>query len=427
MVGLEESEGQLSGQVLTPHPPQDSLRGREESASHSETGPSLGWMIRPINEQVFFEQYWEKQPLVVKRSRPDYFGSLLSLDEVDRLITTLDLRYPTITLKNAEQLVAAEDYTVQGDSIDVAKVYQLFEKGSTITLAYLDTRVPTLAALCRSLESEFSFPFQANVYLTPARAKGAKYHYDSHDVFVLQVAGSKRWTLYGTPVELPLRGQDFDAAVHERGEPTLEFELEAGDFAYIPRGVVHDASSGEPTSLHITVGVLHVTWTDLLLESVADVSLNDPAFRKALCPGFARQDFNPAQAREIFRELLQRVAAQSDLDAMLERFADEFISLCPPLLRGQMSQITNLDRVTVNTVVGARKGAISQVRTGREATTVDCYGRKISFPVHVTEAVRFALSNFKFAVCELPGDLDEAGKVTLVRRLIREGLVVVLA
>lgn len=384
-------------------------------------------MISPVSKQVFFEEYWEKQPLVVKRALPDYFGSLLSLDEVDRIITTLGLRYPTITLKNADQPVTSDDYTVGGDAIDVAKVYRLFEEGSTIALAYLDTAVQTLAALGRGLESEFSFPFQTNVYLTPARAKGAQHHYDSHDVFVLQVAGSKHWTIYGTPVELPLRGQDFDPSAHERGEPTLEFKLEPGDFAYIPRGVVHDARSDETTSLHITVGVLHYTWVELLLESMAQVSLNDPAFRKALSPGFARRDFDRKQARETFRELLQRFSAKSDLDAMLDRFADEFISSCPPLLRGQLGQIANLDRINRDTVVGARTGVISQVRTDGEVTTVGCYGREIAFPVYVTDAIQFALNSSRFTVCELPGDLDEPGKLTLVRRLIREGLLRVVA
>jgi hypothetical protein len=36
---------------------------------------------------------------------------------------------------------------------------------------------------------------------------------------------------------------------------------------------------------------------------------------------------------------------------MLDR-ADEFVSLCPPLLRGQLGQIANLDRVAIDTVVG---------------------------------------------------------------------------
>jgi ribosomal protein L16 Arg81 hydroxylase len=382
-------------------------------------------MISPVRKQVFFEQYWEKQPLVVKRHNLDYFGSLLTLDEIDRVITTLGLRYPTVALKNADQAVTSEDYTVQGDLIDVAKVYQLFEQGSTITLAYLDTVVETLAALGRNLEKEFSFPFQTNVYLTPARAKGAKHHYDSHDVFVLQIAGSKHWTMYGTPVKLPLRGQDFDPLLHERGEPTLEFELEAGDCVYIPRGVIHDARSGETSSLHITVGVLQWTWTDLLLEAIAEVSLNDPVFRKALPPGFARQEFSRERTREIFRELLTRLSAKCDLDPILDRFTDEFMSLCPPLLRGQLEQLANLDRVALDTVVGARTGVISHVRTSREATMVDCYGREITFPAHATEAIRFALSKSKFAVCELPDDFDDASKLTLVRRLIREGLLMV--
>jgi ribosomal protein L16 Arg81 hydroxylase len=398
-----------------------------ELVSPSGFRPSLQWLINPVSKEVFFEEYWEKQPLVVKRNQPNYFSSLLSLDEVDRVITTLDLRYPNVTLKNADREITADDYTLRGDSLDVAKVYQLFGEGSTITLAYLDTVIPTLASLCRNLESEFSFPFQTNAYLTPAGAKGAKHHYDTHDVFVLQVVNSKQWTTYGTPLELPLAGQDFDSTIHERGAPTLGFELDAGDIAYIPRGVVHDARSGEDVSLHITVGVLSYTWADLLLEAAADLSLNDLAFRKALPPGFARQEFDRAQARETFGNLLQQLSAKSNLDAILDRFVDEFISTCPPLLRGQMAQMATLDRLTIDSVVGARTNAVSHLRTDGESTSVDCYGRKLTFPVHASEAVRFALSNSQFVVWKLPGDLDDKGKLTLVRRLIREGLLVALS
>jgi ribosomal protein L16 Arg81 hydroxylase len=306
----------------------------------------------------------------------------------------------------------------------VARVYQLFGEGSTITLAYLDTLVATLASFCRGLESEFNFPFQANAYVTPAGGQGARHHYDTHDVFVLQVVNSKQWTAYGTPVELPLREQDFDSSLHERGAPTLQFQLEAGDVAYIPRGVVHDARSGEEISFHITVGVLSYTWIDLLLELAADASLKDPAYRKALPPGFARQEFDRAPARETFRSLLQQLSAKSNFDAVLDRFVDEFISACPPLLRGQMTQMATLDRLTMDSVVGMRTGVLSHLRTDGDSASVDCYGRRITFPVHATQAVRFALSNSEFVVRDLPGDLDDAGKLVLVRRLIREGLVV---
>src|ERR1035438_5783433 len=61
-----------------------------------------------------------------------YFNSLLSLDEVDRVITTLDRRYPDISLKNAVREITSSDYTVHDDVLDIARVYQLFEEGCTI-------------------------------------------------------------------------------------------------------------------------------------------------------------------------------------------------------------------------------------------------------------------------------------------------------
>jgi len=403
-------------------PPATSTQTRGGGVRRSPVQPSLEWLIDPISKQEFFECYWEKQPLVVIRDKPAYFASLLSLDEVDRVITTLDRRYPDIVLKNSNRDITADDYTVNGDSLDVAKAYQLFEEGSTITLAYLDTVVPALTSFCRNMENEFSFPFQTNVYLTPDRAQGAKYHYDTHDVFVLQVEGSKHWTIYGTPVELPLSEQDFDPKIHARGEPTLEFELKAGDMAYVPRGVVHDARSTKAVSLHITAGVLAYTWTDLLLELVADVGLHEPALRKALPPGFARQDFDPEQAREILRNLWQVVSAKSDLAGALDRFANEFVSKCPPPLRGQMAQIAALDRLSMDSVVGVRAGAIFRLKTDGDSAALECSGRQITFPLHALEAASFALGHPKITVRDLPGGLDDAGKLTLVRRLIREGL-----
>ncbi|PYV25589.1 MAG: hypothetical protein DMG24_08925 [Acidobacteria bacterium] len=414
----------LSGLPSDIHRPGSSSESGEKFVRPPGAAPSLEWLLGPISKKVFFEDYWEKKPLVVRRSKPNYFSSLLSLDEVDRVLTTLDRRYPDVTLKNANGKVSGDDYTAGGDSLDVAKVYQLFEAGSTITLAYIDTVVPALASLCRSLESEFSSPFQTNVYLTPAGAQGAKHHYDTHDVFVLQVVGAKKWIIYGTPVELPLRGQDFDSSVHARGAPTLEFKLEPGDTAYVPRGIVHDARSTDEVSLHITAGILGYTWTDLLLELVSDVCLSDPAFRKALPPGFAGNEFDRALGRETLRKLLQKVSAQSNFDLILDRFIDEFISKSPPLLRGQIAQMAALDRVKIDSVVGARGGVISHLRTSGESTSVDCYGRTITFPSHASEAVRFALSKSEFVVRELPGDLDDSGKLALVRRLIREGLAV---
>lgn len=399
----------------------------EEQATPSSVTPTLPWLIDPCSPREFFENYWEKQTRVVKRNQPDYFRSLLSLGEVDRVLTTLDRRYPDITLKNASREITASDYTVHGDSLDVARVYQLFEEGTTIALSFLDTVVPALKLFCRTLESELSHPFQTNVYLTPPRAQGAKPHYDTHDVFVLQVTGSKHWTIYGTPVELPLSGQEFDASVHELGAPSLEFVLEAGDVAYIPRGVVHDAHCTDVVSLHITAGVLRYTWADLLVETVAYASLHDPAFRKALPMGFAHSEFDRVQALETLRNLLERASTKPNFEAALESFVDKSLSSGPPLLMGQMAQLAAIESLTFDDVAGARPGINYRLQTDKTSALLDCFGRKITFPCHAAEALRFALNHGSFMIRDLPGDLDDAGKLTLVRRLIQEGLVVALS
>ena len=392
-----------------------------------ESPASIEWLINPVNPENFFNEYWEKQPLVVRRAQHEYFAPLLSLNDVDRVITTLSLTSSNITIKNAEREVRIADYTATSGALDVAAVYQLFHEGSTIVLALLDNVLAPLAWLCRGLEAELNFPLQANVYLTPAHGQGAKHHYDTHDVFVLQIVGSKRWAMYGTPVELPMGNQDFDPKVHARGAPSMEFELEPGDLAYIPRGIVHDARSSEQLSLHITVGVLCYRWADLLLEFVAESTLRDAALRRGLPPGFARNESARCQAQQVFASLVRRFATDSDCGPLLNRFADQWVSACPPLLSGQMDQIELLNKISIGSVVGARSGAVFRIESGVGSTTVHAFARKLTFPAYVDAPLKFALNHSRFSIRDLHGNLDDNGKLVLVRRLVREGLMVVLA
>jgi mannose-6-phosphate isomerase-like protein (cupin superfamily) len=388
----------------------------------------LAWLLDPVPPQRFLREFWEERPLVVRRARPDYFGELLTLDDIDRVLTTLDRRYPDVVVKHVGRDIAASDYTIDGTTIDVAKLYQLFEEGATLSLAFLDTVLPSLERFCREIEVELSMPLQANVYLTPPNEQGADVHYDTHDVFVLQVSGSKQWTLYDAPVPLPLTGQVFNPDVHSPGAPTQEFELGAGDVLYIPRGWMHQARTTSATSLHITVGVLRYTWADLLLELVSRAALEEPAFRKALPVGFARERFDRAPARETLRGLLLdlQTRADADADAVLDHFVDRFIADCPPLLRGQMRQLELLKDLTLETALGARPGTVHRLRREDAKVIVESHGRRITFPAYAEEAVAFAVARPRYRLRELPGGLDEAGRLALGRRLIRDGLVSIL-
>jgi hypothetical protein len=120
---------------------------------------------------------------------------------------------------------------------------------------------------------------------------------------------------------------------------------------------------------------------------------------------------------------LTAAADASDFDAVLDGFVERFLGRCPPVLNGQIEQLRALDTLTANSAAGARQGLVYRLEAGASTETIEIYGRRISFPSRAGQAVRFALNHARFLVRDLPGNLDDAGKITLVRRLIREGLV----
>lgn len=383
---------------------------------------TLGWLIHPLDPDRFLTESWERAPAVVHRGQPDYFASLLTLDDIDRVITTLRLYHPDVGLVDAARTIEPQDFTDGDGLIDVVRVYQHHADGATIILPQLHTRLESLAAFCRGMEAEFSAHFQTNIYLTPPHAKGFKSHYDNHDVFVVQVLGSKDWKIYDTPITLPFRGQRFEKEMYQPGEVTQTFTLRAGDVAYVPRGVMHDAESTDETSLHITLGVLSRTWTDLLLEALPAVALQDPEFRCSLPPGFARPDFDRSTAHATFRRLMQSIVERASLDDVYDEFVDTFVNSRQPLLRGQMDQIARLPGLTLETPCGARPDLILRFIETEAGLAVRSYGHEITLPPHAAEPAKFALSCPRCRPADLPGDLDDDGKLVLVRRLVREGL-----
>src|SRR5690348_10132623 len=134
----------------------------------------LAWLLDPVPPSEFLRDCWEQRPRLVHRSRPDYFRELLTLDDIDRVLTTLDRRYPDVLVKRAGHEFTATDYTVDGSRLDVARLFQLFAEGATLTLAFLDTVLPSLERFCREVEEELSMPLQANVYLTPPDRKSTR-------------------------------------------------------------------------------------------------------------------------------------------------------------------------------------------------------------------------------------------------------------
>lgn len=386
------------------------------------------WTIAPVGRDDFFRNSFEKRHLVIRRGQADYYADLLSTGDIDWALTTLGLSVPEVNVVRADANITPADFAYESGLVDPVAANRLFCEGATIIMSNLQERLPKLADFCRALEKTFSARVQTNIYMTPAHSQGFKAHYDGHDVLVLQIEGTKEWRIYDTPVALPLQDQGFDPHNVPIGEETDRFVLEPGDMVYVPRGLTHDAISTDQTSLHITTGLMTRSWADLLTEAVRMMAHDDVAFRKALPPGFTNDGFDASGAQTIFAALLGKIASAS-MEPLLNEFRNDFIDTRLPRAHGQMAQLTKLGALGPDSVLCARPNLIYRIadipgKNGAEDTVaVSCQGAVISLPAYAHTPLAFALSGPKFQLKDLPGDLDEAGCAVLVRRLIREGLV----
>src|SRR3954470_6466439 len=299
---------------------------------------ALGFLIAPVTPEAFLGRYYEREALVNVRNEPDRYADLLTLQILDDFINSADLREGMIDLTSQKNRISRDAYIDESGRVSRIAVAEEYLDGATIILPQFHESIFKLGEFCRAVEEIFSCHVQTNIYLTPSGNQGFPIHYDNHDVFVMQVSGAKAWRLYGSPVETPFRGERFEVGRHEPGEVTQEFTLNPGDCVYVPRGMMHDAQNvGEDPSLHITVGLITKTWADLLLESISELALTSPEFRRSLPAGFAGRSFDREAARAHFELLRSEIADKAGMDGAFDLLADNFIRGRRPNVAGIVS------------------------------------------------------------------------------------------
>lgn len=390
------------------------------------TFPTLARILDPVPAEAFLRDHWERAPLVLLRDRPRAFGPLLSLADIDRYLGANDLHHPAVSLVDHRRKIAPEEYTFPSGLLDAVKLFKLYDAGATMVFAQLEAHHQPLFECVRALEHDLSTRFQANVYLTPPSAQGFHPHYDSHDVIVAQVEGTKRWMLYDQAIDTPLRRQEFDPAVTACGPLSREFDLGPGDALYIPRGLMHDARTAEAGghSLHVTFGALFTSWTELLAEALGRWALADVHGRRSLPPGFARDEAPTPAARAYLADALRRFAdaAEADADGLFAHFARDLVGTRHARLPGQFAQLAGLGALTLDSPVGVRPGVVHRVELDGERVTLSSNGTALTFPAHAADALRYAVHHERYTARELPTTLDDAGRMVLIRKLIREGV-----
>ncbi len=282
------------------------------------------------------------------------------------------------------------------DVVDPVKVRDQIADGATVVLQSLQRTWPPIARFAAALERDIGHTVQANAYLTPATSTGLRPHCDGHDVIVLQIWGSKRWTVDGLGT----------------------FDLGPGDTLYIPAGTEHVAETGDEPSLHLTIGILRRTYRTVIERLLKDCDGLDRPL-----PLGSTDDRGPLEdgLRDALARAVDHLAAvdvERSSELLARRRSRRF-------REGTVYSVLVSDRVDERTTVALDDPEMVLVDDGDDRVRLVLGDRTLDLPRHT----RAALCRIQTGVPVLVGDLDglnTTSRIVLARRLVREGVLAVI-
>jgi ribosomal protein L16 Arg81 hydroxylase len=378
-------------------------------------------LLAPVRPEDFFRKHWEREPLHLSRGDTHYYDPILTNGDLETIISSSDLRYPAIQLARDGSYLAPEAYTKNikhgSESFngvpDLGQIQSEYRSGATVVLPALQRTWPPLRQVCVALENEFSHPVHANAYLTPGDSPGFTPHYDTHEVFVLQIAGTKRWRVFEPPLPLPHRTQSFSPIGYALPAPMLELELRPGDLLYLPRGFVHAANTMHGHSAHVTVGITVFTWVELIAE-LAHAAKEIPALRAALPPGFtAREELKKTLQQNLF-QFLDLLRANVDGERLIEGFLQKARST---RVRPQQAFNSDARVIGLQTRFKTPDAGSYRVSIEQRGVVMEFAGKKFVLPEKIRVTIDEMCKRQSFCLEGLSGPLDNEGKLTLARYL----------
>lgn len=427
------------------------MEGARRAVPKQADRPALRRCIA-VTPEIFGERHWARAPLLSSATDiasasnilgsgdvPTGFTDLLTLDDVDELVSRRGLRTPFLRMAKNGNVIDAKRFTRGGgagaeigDQVDGDRVLSSFADGATLVLQGLHRVWPPVVDFGARLSADLGHPVQVNAYITPPQSTGFSAHYDVHDVFVLQVAGEKRWSIHAPVVQAPLRDQpwtDHRAAVSAAAEsdPVIDTVLRPGDVLYLPRGWLHSAQALGDTTAHLTVGVHPVT-RYAVVEALSALAAQDPALRASLPLGLNVTDPDELAPQidatiDALTRWLREADRQVVAEAVTRSVRQQVWGAVRPTPVAPLAQANLASRLDVEIVVVLRPQLRHRLRDDGTDLVLELADRSITFPASTAAPLAELLSGKPVRVADLPG-LDAAEQLVLVSRLLREAVVV---
>lgn len=238
-------------------------------------------LLGGVSPQKFMKTYWHKKPLLIRGAIPA-FKLAQAVNE------------PLASPISAEDLFKIAGYDATESRLIEAKPWR-FTEGPFQKKALPNINTPNWTLLLQGMEAHHHaaakilswFRFIPDARLDDLMISiagpggGVGPHFDSYDVFLIQMAGRRRWQI-SEQKDLSLNPK-VPLKILQSFRPEQEWVLEPGDMLYLPPHIAHDGVSLDAGCQTWSVGFRSQSYKELLQEGLWRLaeSLEDiPALEK---------------------------------------------------------------------------------------------------------------------------------------------------
>lgn len=242
-----------------------------------------------LDKYTFKTDFLYKKPYLFKKA---ININSFSWKDVNELYSRGDISHRDFKLMNGYE-VPKEEYVEHYDNLGVIEyrcitsvLYEYLRNGATLVRNRIRNE-PFVDQISKQIGGFAEARTLTGCYSAFSSKSSYKSHWDTRDVYAVQLLGRKRWILRKPNFEFPLYMQQTKDIpnIKEPKEIFMDIILEAGDILYIPRGWWHDPLPLDEATFHLAVatfpptGFEYIQWLQNVIPSILDSRKNFSNFK----------------------------------------------------------------------------------------------------------------------------------------------------
>ncbi|MFM0649740.1 cupin domain-containing protein [Paraburkholderia bryophila] len=383
------------------------------------------YLFGDLEPEQFRDNFFENTHLHIRGASLLY--SEFNFHTFENYLTLLDGHLDEIVFISRNGETISVPPVVRDGQSQLKYIYKAIAEGATLRVGGIERRNALISSICAELESLLFGTAIAKLFFTPNGHHGFSTHYDGESVFVVQLFGSKKWTLYPNACRYATKPLAKTTNPSDLHSPVLETILKPGDVLYLPAGVPHHAESLDEDSLHLSIGLSPWNAADFVSYVVTELMKSSEMLRHPL----SGQHGVDSQILENVVELVRDELSQRNSPDFLDRFRRSMHGSRPSRNFSLLHNIGTTQREPNRIRIKRNRTKHVEIENTEEHITLylgssaksgGTYSglpSMIRIPSHARTEVEFLVESCGYYYAdEIPGILDNASKIALARRLI---------